>query len=61
MLSMAIFKKTCWHTIKEDIYKKCFQFYDGKLNMASITMGHTILIPKVAVPEGFNDTCQLLC
>jgi hypothetical protein len=44
------FVKSCWHIIKHDIYKLCFDFYDGKLNIESINMGHITLIPKVACP-----------
>jgi hypothetical protein len=49
------FVKSCWHIIKHDIYKLCFDFYDGKLNIESINMGHITLIPKVACPESVND------
>jgi hypothetical protein len=49
------FLKSCWHIIKHDIYELCFDFYDGKLNIESINMGHITLIPKVACPESVND------
>jgi hypothetical protein len=49
------FLKTCWSIIKEDIYKLCFDFYDGNLDLTSINMGHITLIPKIPVPEGVND------
>jgi hypothetical protein len=49
------FLKSCWHIIKEDIYKLYFQFYEGKLNLESINMGHITLIPKIQSPEGVND------
>jgi hypothetical protein len=49
------FLKACWNIIKEDIYKLCFDFYDGNLDLTSINMGHITLIPKIPVPEGVND------
>jgi hypothetical protein len=49
------FLKSCWNIIKEDIYKLCFNFYDGSLDLTSINMGHITLIPKIPVPEGVND------
>jgi hypothetical protein len=51
----GLFLKSCWNTIKEDIYELCFQFYEGNLDLESINMGHITLIPKVAVPIGVND------
>jgi hypothetical protein len=44
-----------WHIIKEDIYKLCFDFYDGKLNLESINIGHITLIPKFQTLVGIND------
>ena len=32
------FLKSCWNVIKEDIYKLCFDFFDGKLNLESVNM-----------------------
>jgi hypothetical protein len=49
------FLESCWHIIKEDIYKLCFEFYEGKLNLESINMGHITLVPKIPSPEGVND------
>jgi hypothetical protein len=51
----AHFLKSCRNIIKEDIYKMCFDFYDGNLDLTSINMGHITLIPKILVPEGVND------
>jgi hypothetical protein len=31
-----LFLEKCWHIIMEDIYKLCFEFYDGTLNLESI-------------------------
>jgi hypothetical protein len=47
--------KSCWHIIKDDMYDLCFQFYEGALNLESISMGHITLIPKVPSPEGIGD------
>jgi hypothetical protein len=49
------FLKSCWHIIKEDIYKLCDDFYEGNLNLESINIGHITLIPKIQNPEGVND------
>jgi hypothetical protein len=49
------FLKSCWHIIKEDIYKLCYEFYEGNLNLESINMGHITLIQKIQNPEGVND------
>jgi hypothetical protein len=49
------FLRSCWPIIKEDIYRLCFDFYDGHLNLKSINMGRITLIPKMASPEGIND------
>jgi retron-type reverse transcriptase len=49
------FLKSCWHIVREDIYKLCFDFYEGNLNLESINMGHITLIPKVPTPEGIGD------
>jgi retron-type reverse transcriptase len=49
------FLKTCWHIIKDDIYKLCNDFYEGNLNLESINIGHITLIPKIQNPEGVND------
>jgi hypothetical protein len=49
------FLKSCWHIIKEHIYKLCFDFYEGNLNLESINMGHITLIPKVPSPENINE------
>jgi hypothetical protein len=49
------FLKNCWHIIKEDIYKLCFDFYDVNLNLESINMAHITLVPKVQSPTRIND------
>jgi hypothetical protein len=49
------FLKSCWHIVREDIYKLCFDFYEGNLNLESINQGHITLIPKVPTPEGIGD------
>lgn len=49
------FLKSCWHIIKEDFYKLCLDFYDGKLNLESLNEGFITLIPKVQSPVTTND------
>jgi hypothetical protein len=49
------FLKTCWHIIKEDIYRLCFDFYDGTLNSESLNYGHITLIPKILACVSVND------
>jgi hypothetical protein len=49
------FLKTCWQVNEEDIYKLCFDFYEGNLNLGSINMEYITLIPKVPSPTGVND------
>jgi hypothetical protein len=54
------FLKSCWNIIKEDIYRLCFDFYDGKLDLTSINMGHITLIPKIQFLKEFMIIDQLL-
>ena len=49
------FLKSCWHIIKHDFYKLCFQFFDGNLNLESINDGFITLIPKNNAPSSVND------
>lgn len=49
------FLKSCWHIIKEDFYKLCFDFYEGNLDLQSLNSGFITLIPKVQSPESAND------
>jgi hypothetical protein len=51
----GLFLKTCWETIKEDVYQLCFDFYEGKLNLDSINMGYITLIPKIQAPKDVGD------
>jgi hypothetical protein len=51
----GLFLKTCWETIKEDVYQLCFDFYEGKLNLDSINMGYITLIPKTQSPQEVGD------
>jgi hypothetical protein len=50
----GLFLKSVRHIIKEDIYKLCFDFWNGSLDLESINMGHITLIPKVSSPS-VND------
>ena len=49
------FLKSCWHIIKEDIYKLCHEFYEGNLNLESINNCYITLIPKVVAPASVYD------
>lgn len=49
------FLKSCWHIIKEDFYKLCDDFYEGKLDLTSVNSGFITLIPKIGSPETAND------
>jgi hypothetical protein len=40
----GLFLKSCWSTIKVDIYALCFSFYEGNLELESINMGYITLI-----------------
>jgi hypothetical protein len=51
----GLFRKSCWSTIKEDIYELCFSFSEGNLDLESINMGYITLIPKISTPGGIND------
>lgn len=49
------FLKSCWSTIKENFYNLCDEFYEGNLDITSISEGYITLIPKIASPETAND------
>jgi hypothetical protein len=51
----GLFLKTCWETIKEDVYQLCFDFFEGNLNLDSINMGYITLIPKIQSPREVGD------
>ena len=49
------FLKACWPIIKHDFYSLCLQFYEGNLDITSISDGLITLIPKVNAPTSVND------
>jgi len=49
------FMKTCWDTIKGDIYKLCDDFYHNRISLESINWSYITLIPKKHNPEIVND------
>jgi hypothetical protein len=51
----GMFFKKCWSIIKEDFYKLCQDFYDGKVELESINASFISLIPKIDNPETIND------
>jgi hypothetical protein len=50
-----LFLKKCWHIIKEDIYKLCFDFFNGAVDLQAINNSFITLIPKVNSPTSVND------
>lgn len=48
------FLKKCWHIIK-DIYKLCFDFFEGTVDITAINTAFITLIPKVNNPTTIND------
>jgi hypothetical protein len=51
----GLFLKKCWHIIKEDIYKVCFDFFNGAVDLQAINSSFITLIPKVNSPTTIND------
>ena len=51
----GLFLKKCWDLIKEDVYKLCFDFFNGNLNLEAINSSFITLIPKVHNPTSVND------
>ena len=49
------FIKSCWHIIKGDFYRLCFEFHAGTLDLESLNTGFITLIPKIQSPETAND------
>ncbi|XP_039129007.1 uncharacterized protein LOC120265183 [Dioscorea cayenensis subsp. rotundata] len=49
------FFKQSWETVKEDIFKLCEDFYDGRANLERINWANIALIPKVESPEHPRD------
>jgi hypothetical protein len=51
----GLFLKKCWHIIKEDIYRLCFDFFNGAVDLQAINNSFITLIPKVNSPTSVND------
>jgi hypothetical protein len=51
----GLFLKKCWHLIKVDYYKLCFDFIDCAVDLESINGSFITLVPKVNHPESVND------
>ncbi|XP_039129000.1 uncharacterized protein LOC120265177 [Dioscorea cayenensis subsp. rotundata] len=49
------FFKQSWETVKEDIFKLCEDFYDGRANLERINWANIALIPKVESLEHPGD------
>lgn len=50
-----LFRKACWHIIKDDFYELCQKFCDGTLDLQSINTSFITLIPKNNTPTSVND------
>jgi hypothetical protein len=42
----SVFFKKAWHTIREDVYKLCFDFYNHQVVIKNINYYYITLIPK---------------
>lgn len=51
----GVFLKRCWPLIKEDIYRMCEDFYEERINLASINTYFIVLVPKISSPLSVND------
>lgn len=51
----VLFLKNCWNIVKDDIYKLCFDFFNGSLNLEAINNSFITLVPKVNNPTTIND------
>lgn len=49
------FLKACWPIIKQDFYKLCNEFHEGKISLESLNYGYIMLIPKNHSLESVND------
>jgi hypothetical protein len=47
--------KKCWHTIKEDVYNLCFNFFNGTVSLQAINTSFITLVPKVNNLSLVND------
>lgn len=51
----GLFVKRCWDIIKDDFLQLFQDFWEGKINLASINGSLVTLMPKILSPEGPND------
>jgi hypothetical protein len=51
----GLFRKKCWHIIKEDVYNLCFDFFNGMVSLQAISTSFITLVPRVSNPSMVND------
>lgn len=51
----GLFMKKCWHIVKEQFYKFCFDFQNECVDISPINTAFIALIPKKDSPENPND------
>jgi hypothetical protein len=49
------FYKSCWETIKHDIYQLCDKFFSGQVQLTALNSSFITLIPKVSNPTTIGD------
>lgn len=50
-----LFFREFWDLTKDDLWKLCVDFFDGKVNLERINWASLTLIPKVDTPESLGD------
>jgi hypothetical protein len=55
MVSMGLFMKMCWATIKGDFVRMFNDFYEENIQLVYINTAHITLIPKKSDPHDLND------
>ena len=51
----SLFFKKTWHTIRNDMYKLCSDFYNHQADVKSLNSSYITLVPKKENPEVVND------
>lgn len=51
----GLFVKKAWHTIRNDVYRLCFDFWEHRADLKSINSSFITLVPKRDNPEAIND------
>jgi hypothetical protein len=51
----GMFMKKCWDTVKEDFYRLCEGFFEGRISLEAINSSFITLVPKISNPESVND------